>query len=398
MKPVVHTNDLAAFCTAARAHPYVTIDTEFLRETTYWPKLCLVQLATEDEAIIVDPLANGISLDPLFDLLDDDSIVKVFHAARQDVEIFVNLTGKVPRNLFDTQVAASVCGYGDSASYDSLVQAIVGIKIDKSSRFTDWSARPLSEKQMTYALADVTHLRDIYKKLVAEIAANGRSDWVADENKAMQSIGTYVVKPEDAWRRVKARVNRPRDLAALQALAAWREQRAQDNNQPRGRILKDDAISELAVQRPKSTAEFEKLRAVPRGYGRSAMGAEILEVIEKVEALDKADLPRLPKRPNGPSPKGPIGDLLRVLLKAVAEREGVAARIIATSDDIDQIVLDDEADVAALKGWRRKVFGDKALAIKQGRLGLAATPKGIVEIAVALDQDQDAERNTDSKA
>ena len=201
----------------------------------------------------------------------------------------------------------------------------------------------------------------------------------------MLSIDTYVVKPKDAWRRVKARVNRPRDLAALQALAEWREQRAQDHNQPRGRILKDDAIAELAIQRPKNTADFEKLRAVPRGYGRSSMGAEILEVIEKVEALDKSDLPRLPQRPNGPSPKGPIGDLLRVLLKAVAEREGVAARIIATSDDIDQIVLDDNADVAALKGWRKKVFGEKALAIKKGRLGLAATPKGIVEIALPQD-------------
>ena len=385
MKPVVRTDDLAAFCTAACAYPYVTIDTEFLRETTYWPKLCLVQMATEDEAIIVDPLAKDISLDPLFALLDDANVVKVFHAARQDVEIFVNLTGKVPQNLFDTQVAASVCGHGDSASYDSLVQAIVGVRIDKSSRFTDWSARPLSEKQMAYALADVTHLRDVYKKLVAEIEQSGRGDWVADENRAMQSIDTYIVKPEDAWRRVKARLNRPRDLAALKALAAWREQRAQDNNQPRGRILKDDAIAELAIQRPKSTAEFESLRAVPRGYGRSAMGTEIIAVIAEVEALDKADLPRLPQRPNGPSPKGPIGDLIRVLLKAVAEREGVAARIIATSDDIDQIVLDDEADVAALKGWRRTVFGDKALAIKQGRLGLAATAKGIVEFPLEPD-------------
>ena len=380
MQVVVQTDDLEAFCSAARSHPFVTIDTEFLRETTYWPKLCLVQLATDADAVIVDPLAKGISLDPLFALLDDPGIVKVFHAARQDVEIFVKLTGKVPQNLFDTQVAASVCGYGDSASYDSLVQAIVGEKIDKSSRFTDWSARPLSEKQLTYALADVTHLRDIYKKLTAELASNGRNDWVADENRTMQSIDTYVVKPAEAYKRVKARLSRPRDLAALMALAEWREQRAQNNDQPRGRILKDDAIAELAIQRPKSSADFDKLRAVPRGFGRSSMGAEIIAVIEKVEAIAKSDLPRLPQRPNGPSPKGPIGDLIRVLLKSVAEREGVAARIIATSDDIDQLVLDDEADVAALKGWRRKVFGDKALAIKNGTLGLAATAKGIVEI------------------
>ncbi len=380
MQVVVRTDDLAEFCSAARSHPFVTIDTEFLRETTYWPKLCLVQLATDEAAIIVDPLAKGISLDPLFELLDDPAVVKVFHAARQDVEIFVNLTGKVPQNLFDTQVAASVCGYGDSASYDSLVQAIVGERIDKSSRFTDWSARPLSDKQLTYALADVTHLRDIYKKLTAELESNGRSDWVADENRTMQSIDTYVVKPSEAYKRVKARLSRPRDLAALMALAEWREARAQDNNQPRGRILKDEAIAELAIQRPISAAEFDKLRAVPRGFGRSSMGAEIIAVIEKVEAIAKSDLPRLPKRPNGPSPKGPIGDLIRVLLKSVAEREGVAARIIATSDDIDQIVLDDEADVPALKGWRRRVFGEKALAIKNGTLGLAATTKSVIEI------------------
>ena len=379
MKLVVRTDDLTDFCAAARAFPYVTIDTEFLRETTYWPKLCLVQLATEDDAILVDPLAKGISLDPLFALLDDPEIVKVFHAARQDVEIFVNLTGKVPQNLFDTQIAASVCGYGDSASYDSLVQAIVGVKLDKSSRFTDWSARPLSEKQMVYALADVTHLRDVYKALVAEIDKNGRAEWVADENRALQSIDTYVVKPVDAYKRVKARLNRSRDLAALMALAEWREARAQQNNQPRGRILKDEAIAELAIQRPATSVDFDKLRAVPKGFGRSSMGAELIEIIARVEALPKGDLPKLPQRVNGPSPKGPIGDLIRVLLKAVAEREGVAARIIATSDDIDQIVLDDEADVAALSGWRRRVFGDKALAIKHGRMGLAATPKGIVE-------------------
>lgn len=382
MQVVVRTDDLADFCAAARSHPFVTIDTEFLRETTYWPKLCLVQLATDADAVIVDPLAKGISLDPLFDLLDDPGIVKVFHAARQDIEIFVKLTGKVPQNLFDTQVAASVCGYGDSASYDSLVQAIVGEKIDKSSRFTDWSARPLSEKQLTYALADVTHLRDIYKKLTAELDSNNRGDWVVDENRMMQSIDTYVVKPADAYKRVKARLSRPRDLAALMALAEWREARAQSNNQPRGRILKDDAIAELAVQRPRTAADFDKLRAVPRGFGRSAMGAEIIAVIEEVEAIAKTDLPHLPQRHNGPSPKGPIGDLIRVLLKAVADREGVAARIIATSDDVDQLVLDDEADIAALKGWRRKVFGEKALAIKNGTLGLAATAKGIVEIEI----------------
>lgn len=380
MNVITQTAELAAFCRAARDHAFVTVDTEFLRETTYWPKLCLLQAATLEEAVLVDPLAPDLSLDPFFELLDDEALVKVFHAARQDVEIFVNLSGRVPKNLFDSQIAASVCGFGDSVSYDSLVHSITGERLDKSSRFTDWSARPLSEKQLNYALADVTHLRDIYLTLKQKIEQSGRSGWVADENATLASIDTYVVKPENAWRRLKAKLSRPRDLAALMSLAAWRETRAQDNNQPRGRILKDDAVCELAIQRPLDAAGFDKLRAVPRGFGRSAAGGEIIALLKTIEAIPKSELPKLAERPRGPSPKGPVGDLIRVLLKAVSEREGVASRIIATSDDIDQIVLDDEADVAALKGWRRRVFGEKALAIKKGRIGLAATDNGIIEI------------------
>jgi len=380
MKLITSTGELARFCVDAAAHDFITVDTEFLRESTYWPKLCLLQVATLDEAVIIDPLAAALSLDPFVELLDNDAIVKVFHAARQDVEIFVKLTGRVPTNLFDSQIAASVCGFGDSVSYDSLVQSIVGEKIDKSSRFTDWSARPLSEKQLAYALADVTHLRDIYIALRDKIIETGRDAWVQDENKTLASVETYVVQPEDAWKRLKMKVNRPRDLAALKALAKWREARAQANDQPRGRVLKDDAIYELAVQRPANAEAFEKLRAVPRGFGRSAAAAEIVSILAQVSRLPKGELPDLPARARGPSPKGPIGDLIRVLLKAVAERHGVATRIIANSDDIDALVLDDEADIPALRGWRRSIFGDKALAIKRGELGLAATPGGIVEI------------------
>lgn len=382
MELITSTSVLADFCGRAAGYDFVTVDTEFLRETTYWPKLCLLQAATEDDAVLIDPLADGLRLAPFFDLLGNEKVTKVFHAARQDIEIFVKLTGRVPVNIFDTQIAASVCGFGDSVSYDNLVRSIANVELDKSSRFTDWSARPLSEKQRLYALADVTHLRDIYKTLIRQVEETHRWDWVEDELSIMRSIDTYVIQPEQAWERLRAKLNRPRDLAALKALAAWREKRAQDTDQPRSRVLKDDALIELAMQRPQSPEGFDKLRAVQRGYGRSAAAAEIVSIIKQVEALPKAELPAMPERYRGPSPKGAVGDLVRVLLKAVSEQHGVAARIIATSDDIDALVLDDNADVPALKGWRRKLFGDKALAIKHGKIGLAATRKGVIEFEI----------------
>lgn len=385
MDVIVSTSELEAFCARATSHEYMTVDTEFLRETTYWPKLCLLQAATIDEAVLIDPLAQGLDLTPFLSLMSDAAITKVFHAARQDIEIFVKLTGQVPANVFDTQIAASVCGFGDSVSYDNLVRAIAGTDLDKSSRFTDWSARPLSERQKVYALADVTYLRDIYVELRGRLDETHRWPWVEGELETLRSIDTYVVRPERAWERVKIKLGRPRDLAALKQLAAWREARAQHLDQPRSRILKDDALSELVIQRPQTAEAFDKLRSVPRGFGRSAAAQEVIEVIKAVEALPKAELPPLPPRQRGPSPKGPVGDLLRVLLKAVSDENGVAPRIIATSDDIDAIVLDDHANVPALKGWRRTIFGEKALAIKHGRIGLAATPKGIVEIAIPRD-------------
>jgi ribonuclease D len=382
MEMIVTTAQLTAFSARAAKFDFVTVDTEFLRETTYWPKLCLLQVATTDEAVLVDPLATGLDLAPFFALLDNKRVTKVFHAARQDIEIFVKLTGRVPVNIFDTQIAASVCGFGDSVSYDNLVRSVTGVALDKSSRFTDWSARPLSEKQQVYALADVTHLRDVYLKLRQQLDETKRWSWVEDELATLESIDTYVVKPERAWERVKVKLNRPRDLAALKALAAWREVRAQVNDQPRSRILKDDALAELVIQRPQTAGEFDKLRAVPHGYGRSAAAAEIMAIVKEVEALPKAALPALPERYRGPSPKGAVGDLIRVLLKAVSEQNGVASRIIATSDEVDALVSDDYADVPAHKAWRRKIFGDKALAIKHGQLGLAATRRGIVEVPI----------------
>jgi ribonuclease D len=382
MELITSTDALAGFCARATKFDFVTVDTEFLRETTYWPKLCLLQAATPDEAILVDPLADGLSLQPFFDLLANKKIVKVFHAARQDIEIFVKLSGVVPQNIFDTQIAASVCGFGDSVSYDNLVRSVTGVDLDKSSRFTDWSHRPLTEKQRLYALADVTHLRDIYLKLVDQVTETHRWDWVEDELGVLRSIDTYVVKPENAWERFKTKLSRPRDLAALQVIAAWRERRAQDTDQPRSRVLKDDALIELAMQRPVTAEGFDKLRAVQRGYGRSSAAQEVIALIKDVEALPKAELPPAADRYRGPSPKGAVGDLVRVLLKAVSEEHGVAARILATSDDIDALVLDDDADVPALRGWRRKLFGEKALAIKHGKIGLAATRKGVIEIPI----------------
>ncbi|MBF0678325.1 MAG: ribonuclease D [Devosia sp.] len=382
MDLIVSTDVLSAFCERAANFDFVTVDTEFLRETTYWPKLCLIQAATNDEAVLIDPLAPGIDLAPFFALLANPAVTKVFHAARQDIEIFVKLAGAVPHNIFDTQIAASVCGFGDSASYDSLVRAICKVELDKSSRFTDWSARPLSEKQRLYALADVTYLRDIYRELRAQVDATKRWDWVEDELTTLRSIDTYIVQPENAWERLKMKINRARDLAALKVLAAWRERRAQETDQPRSRIFKDDVLYELAVQRPLTPEAFEKLRAVPRGFGRSAAAAEIITLLKGVEELQKAQLPTMPDRYRGPSPKGAVGDLIRVLLKSVAEQHGVASRILATSDEIDALVLDDDADVPALKGWRRKLFGEKALAIKHGRIALVATRKGVREIPV----------------
>lgn len=382
MEIITKTSELENYCQQAADFDFITIDTEFLRESTYWPILCLIQAATTDRAVIIDPLENGLDLTPFFELLSNKNIVKVFHAARQDIEIFVKLTGNVPQSTFDTQIAASVCGFGDSISYDNLVRSIVGAQIDKSSRFTDWSARPLTNKQLAYALADVTHLRDIYTHLIEKIQKNNRHIWVQDENLALASKDTYIVRPKDAWKRLKTKVHRPRDLAALKLLAQWREQKAQDKNLPRGRILKDDAIIELAVQRPTSAEKFERLRAVPRGFSRSSATNEIVSLIKQVISLQSDQLPQVAKRNNSPSPKGPIGDLIRVLLKSISEREGVASKILATSSDIDQLVLCDDADVPALKGWRREIFGQKALAIKHGKLALAATPNGIIEIPI----------------
>ncbi|WP_299864609.1 ribonuclease D [uncultured Hoeflea sp.] len=368
---ITTTEALAAFCARLAAHDFVTVDTEFLRETTYWPELCLIQMAGPEDDGIVDPLAQGIDLQPFYDLMADTSVVKVFHAARQDIEIIVNRGDLVPHPIFDTQVAAMVCGFGDSISYDQLVSRITGAHIDKSSRFTDWSRRPLSDKQLDYALADVTHLRDVYAELLGRLTAEGRSHWVADEMAILESRATYEIDPADAWRRLKMRVRKPIELCVLQHIAAWREREARSRNVPRGRILKDDALYEVAQQQPKTEEALGRLRTIPRGWERSAQGAKLTEIVSQALETPKEELPKLPRQRQAPEGAQAAVELLRVLLKLTVERENVAAKIIATADDLEAIAAQgDDADVGALKGWRRELFGERALKLIRGELAL----------------------------
>ncbi|KGF69189.1 ribonuclease D [Hoeflea sp. BAL378] len=375
---ITTTEALAAFCARLASHTYVTVDTEFLRETTYWPELCLIQMAGPEDEGIVDPMAEGLDLKPFFDLMADASVIKVFHAARQDIEIMVNRGDLVPHPIFDTQVAAMVCGFGESISYDQLVSRITGAPIDKSSRFTDWSHRPLSEKQLDYALADVTHLRDVYLELVARLEAEGRGHWVADEMAVLESRATYEMDPEDAWKRLKMRVKKPVELCVLQHVAAWREREARARNVPRGRVIKDDAIYEIAQQQPRDAEALGRLRTIARGWERSAQGAKLLEIVNQALATPKEDMPRLPRHRQAPEGAQSAVELLRVLLKLTVEKENVAAKIIATSDDLESIAIDGEdADVPALKGWRRELFGDRALKLIRGELALKFTDKKV---------------------
>ncbi|HEY5796701.1 MAG TPA: ribonuclease D [Bosea sp. (in: a-proteobacteria)] len=369
MNLITTTADLADACARLAEHPFVTVDTEFLRETTYYPKLCLIQLASPDEAVLVDPLAPELDLAPFFGLMVNEQVVKVFHAARQDLEIVWMLGRVLPTPLFDTQVAAMVCGYGDSVGYEQLANDLAKARIDKSSRFTDWSRRPLNEAQLVYAEADVTHLRDIYLALKADLESTGRESWVAEEMAVLNSPGTYEVKPENAWLRLKGRIRKPKELAALMELAAWREREAQHRDVPRQRVLKDDALMDIVQRAPRSVEALAELRSVPNGFERSRSGGEVLSAIERGLALDPKTLPRL-ERERGRGGNGAVLDLLKVLLKAVAEAERVAPKIIASSDDLEAIASDDAADVPALQGWRREVFGEKALALKSGTLGL----------------------------
>jgi ribonuclease D len=369
MDLIASTEALAAACARLAAHPFVTVDTEFLRETTYYPKLCLIQMASSEEAVLVDPLAEGLSLEPFLALMADKGVVKVFHSARQDLEIVWNLGGLLPEPLFDSQVAAMVCGYGDSVSYEQLANDLAKARIDKSSRFTDWSRRPLSDAQLAYALSDVTHLVKVYEVLIAQLKANGRLAWLDEEMAVLTSPETYRADPENAWRRLGGRLRKAREVAVLMEVAAWREREAQARDVPRGRIFKDDALIDIATTAPRTAEALGRLRSIPNGFERSRTATDILEAVQRGLLRDPKSVP-VPERTRRGAAAGAVVELLKVLLKAVAEQEGVAPKIIATIEDLDAIADDDGADVPVLHGWRRTIFGEKALALKNGRLGL----------------------------
>ena len=379
MTLITDTPSLAAFCDRMRAERFVAIDTEFMRDRTYWPKLCLVQAAGAAEAVAIDALAPGIDLGPLVELMGDPAVLKVMHAARQDLEIFHRL-GQLPRGFFDTQVAAMVCGFGEEVAYETLVNKLAKAQLDKSSRFTDWSRRPLSEAQIRYALGDVTHLRMIYEKLNARIEETGRLSWVAEELAALLQPALYENPPAEAWRRLKLRSRDGRFVAIVQNLAAWREEQAQRRDLPRARIVRDDILLEIAANRPQTV---EELRGLDRVSLDKESAAAAVAAIKAAMALPKAELPKLPEPIVLPRGIGPIVDLLRVLLKYRCEEAEVAQRLVAGTADLEAIAVDDAADVPALHGWRREIFGEQALALKAGRLALAV--RGRRPVVIRLD-------------
>ncbi len=377
---ITETTALEAFCARQSTAPYITVDTEFLREKTYWPELCLVQVGGPDEAVAIDALAPGIDLAPLMALMQNPDVLKVFHAARQDIEIFHHLSGQVPTPLFDTQIAAMVCGFGDSVSYETLAGKLAGARIDKSSRFTDWTHRPLTEKQLLYALADVTHLRVVYEKLAAALEKSGRTPWLADEMAILNDPGTYLVAPVDAWKRLKTRGGNRRFMAILKELAAWREAAAQKRDIPRSRILKDEAILEIAANAPQTIDDLARVRALGRSVAEGRLGNEILEATTRGIANQNQAGNEEDQRAEMPPGLGPLVDLLRVLLKLRCEENEVAQKLVANAADLEQIAATDDAEVQALTGWRYDIFGKDALALKHGKLGLTAHGKKILVV------------------
>ena len=381
MRLISQQAELDAICAEFADSPYVTVDTEFLRERTYWPQLCLLQMArpitgdpsSDDGAVLIDPLAKGLDLAPVHALMADETVVKVFHAARQDIEIFHHFGGVIPTPLFDTQVAAMVCGYGDQVGYETLVRKIAKEQLDKSSRFTDWSRRPLSDKQLRYALGDVTHLRGIYEQLSARLEDSGRAHWVAEEIGILIDPATYDVDPNIAWRRLKTRTNSTAFLAIARELAAWRERMAQERDVPRNRVIKDDALLEIAANRPKTVEELSRSRLLLREARKPKATEEILAAVARGESCPVEDRPALPPQKPQKTNAQALRDLLKVLLKARSEETGVAPKLIASATDLEEIAAMNEPDVPAMHGWRREVFGDDAMKLKRGEIALSAT-------------------------
>ncbi|WP_296820314.1 ribonuclease D [Brevundimonas sp.] len=369
MNPITTNDALAEFCAAVASAPFIAVDTEFMRETTYWPKLCLIQAATPEHEAVIDPLADGLDLAPFLDLLRDPKITKVFHAARQDVEIF-NRLGAMPVPLFDTQVAGMAAGFGEQVAYDSLVRQMLRKEVDKGSRFTDWARRPLTTAQYDYALADVTHLAKLYPKLRDRLEKEGRLEWVAQEMAGLTDPALYDVTPENAWKRLKPKRFSAKYLAAFKAVAEWRERTAQERDQPRGRILKDDAIDEVATQAPTDAEAFNRLRSVPKGFGASRMGQDLIASLTQVLGDPEAHAPDVARPQSRQPAPASVVELLKVLLKAKCENRGVAPKLVASSADLELIAISDTADVPALQGWRRDLFGEDALKLKRGEIAL----------------------------
>jgi ribonuclease D len=393
MTLIADSAELQAFCARLAEADYITVDTEFLRDSTYWPKLCLLQLAGpgEEDVAAVDPLAEGIDLAPVFALFDDPKIVKVLHSARQDMEIFYHMSGRLPAPIFDTQVAAMVCGFGESVGYDTLARKLTGAQIDKSSRFTDWSRRPLAARQLTYALADVTHLRQIHKKLARRLEKSGRASWLDEEMAILTSPETYRLEPDEAWKRLKTRSNDRRYLAVLRALATWREVEAQQRDVPRGRVLRDEQLFDIAAHRPTGEEELSRSRGISRDLARGRIGKAILETVSGALALPDGDLPKPPPNQKSINGIGPLMDLLKVMLKLRCEEHDVAQKLIASSADLEQIAMSDEAEVLALRGWRFDIFGRDALALKHGTVALSASGSKVRVVPVgAADKRQAA--------
>jgi ribonuclease D len=370
---IVETNEsLAAFLAELAHAPYLALDTEFLRDQTYYPKLCLIQVAAPGIEGIIDPLAEGMDLKPFYELIARPDIVKVMHAARQDIEIFFLQGGVLPNPLFDSQIAAMVCGFGDAASYETLARKIARVEIDKSARFTDWSHRPLSKRQLEYALADVTHLRVIYEWMKSRLEKTGRFAWVAEDVAALQDPHLYKLDPDQAWKRLKPRTSNKRFLAVLAALAAWREREAQARDIPRGRVLKDEALTEIAAHPPETPEALERIRAVPKGFANSRLGKGLMEAIAAgmtANPPEGAIADNKQRRRREPSPA--VVDLLKTLLRLRAEAAGVAPRLIANAEDIERLAANEDEEVAALHGWRAEVFGNDAIALRKGDLAIA---------------------------
>lgn len=377
MQVITTTNALSELCARLAPHEFITVDTEFMREKTYYSRLCLIQVASHDEAAIIDPLAEGLDLDPLLQLMADERVLKVFHAARQDIEIFYQLMKSVPGPLFDTQIAAMACGHGDQVGYEPLVREVTGAQVDKGSRFTDWAKRPLSEKQLTYALGDVTHLVNVYEALIRELKETGREKWVEEEMSALNDPKLYYTDPDEAWMRIKIRNMRAREVAILKEAAAWREREAISRDVPRSRILKDDGLIEVSRSAPETSKDLAALRAIPGGFERSRAGQTLIEAVKKAKALPDDKRPEKPKHEHRQPAPPDVLDLLRVLLKRQSEHYGVAPKLLASAADLEAIAVSDDADVPAMKGWRREVFGDIALRLKHGELALGLKGKKV---------------------